>query len=101
MWHCGYIDESEWSEKQLPNGIGDPRNIVSLKDVDVCPGYLVRHPAVQQAQEAGAALEKRSLDIYYPELENVILESAMLYASVWSAYESYIMRKSKEKHGNS
>ena len=77
--------------------MGDPQNPISLKDCDVCPGYLVRCQAVAEAHEAGAALDKNSLEIYYPNSENVILEAAMLYTHSWTSYEAYLMRKANQK----
>jgi len=57
-------------------------------EVDVCPGWLVRQPAVQDGAEAYSALEKGALDRYDPDGLNVIWEMAVIAQRSFNLYSA-------------
>jgi hypothetical protein len=74
LLHCGFMPRSEWSasrEHLPPSFGGEPYTL------DVCPGWLVRQPAVVEGAEAAAALEAGVLDRFDPLGLRVVYQAAM------------------------
>lgn len=94
MLHCGWMDESEWKGTLEPPPVGpDPY------DVDVCPGWLVRQPAVKDGADAYAALEAHALDIYDPDRLNVIWSMAMEAKRAMNLYSAARQRQIAGRQG--
>jgi hypothetical protein len=96
-YHCGFMDREDWrgDKPDLPAFIGfpeDPQGRVSLEGIEVCPGWIVRQPAIVEAGHSAGALEKGQLGLYYPKAENVILEAAMEFVAAQNNFESAQMR---------
>ena len=98
-WHCGYLPREEWTGEK-PNFdrpfIGRPEakeHQVDISKLPVCPGWVVRQPAVLSAAQACAALEKGELATYYPNAASVLLEAALLMLSSFNMYQSAILEK--------
>lgn len=61
--------------------------------IDVCPGKLVRLPAVAEAAQAYAALEHGALGVYFPGHEATVLDAALAMASARKRYEAEQLAK--------
>lgn len=86
-WHCGYLPEESWRPCELPPQLGADGDPVKLHEIGVCPGYLVRLPAVVECAQAGAALEKGELSTFFPGQQAALLEGAMLSVQAFNLYE--------------
>lgn len=76
MMHCGLMPRDQWTPEMDREAVpayfgGQPYN------ANICPGWLVRQPAVIEASQAYSAYEKGALAIYDPDGMNVVLEAAM------------------------
>lgn len=93
--HCGWIDRSEWTEEmQIGELWGCP---VRLADVGICPGWLARQPAVEEAKLATYAFEKGSLAEVFPRQENTVVDAAIIGSTAWKQYEAHEMKRMRDK----
>jgi hypothetical protein len=84
------MDKAEWPasmDPSLPEFMGPASNPVNVREIGVCPGYLVRLPAVIECVQARSALEHGALAQYVPGNEAAALDGAMLASSSFNAYE--------------
>lgn len=94
------MPEEEWTPKQLPNFIGDPMDPgcqVNIRDLEVCPGWLVRQAAVAEAAQAHLCFDKGQLKLYYPHEENIVLECVLLMHRAWNTFETARNKKLSRK----
>lgn len=72
--HCGWLPRERWSADRsgLPPAFGP-----DAYEVDVCPGWLVRQPAVMDGAQAYAALDAGALDLFDPLGLNIVWEMAI------------------------
>lgn len=90
--HCGYLDRSEWTGEDPAGHFGDePYNL------DVCPGWIVRQPAVEELTQAYVALEKGELDTVFPDPGNVVVEGALVCAQAMNRFQAYKHRERMRK----
>lgn len=75
IMHCGYMPRDQWQPGRdgLPPGFAEGVPYTP----DVCPGWLVRQPAVCEAAEAHTALEAHVLDRFDPFRLRVVYLAAM------------------------
>lgn len=90
-WHCGYLDREEWLPSELPKVIGDV-----TYDCDVCPGWLVRQPAIAEAAEAGSAYDKGQIGVVFPDAPNLLIEAAILASRSFASHQLYRIRTRRE-----
>lgn len=87
------MDASEWSEPcELPRKIGSTKY-----ELNVCPGWLVRQPAVIEAAQAYAAFDKGEMSTFFPEPSNALLEGVLVASQSFNAY--HCERLKEKKHG--
>lgn len=86
--HCGYLPREEWPDRmdgvpRMPDG----------EFVDVCPGWLVRQPAVIDGSRLWKAFDKSALAIADPEGLSVVLEMVEIYDVAIGAYRAHRLKK--------
>lgn len=72
-------------------------NPVRVKELGICPGWLVRQQAVREAGLAGLAMSKGELEVFFPEPSNALIDAAALMTSAWNGYEAEQTRKMKQR----
>lgn len=76
LQHCGYMDRADWLDPpELPDTIDGSG--VPVRELGICPGWLVRLPTVIDAFKARMAMDKGELSTFYPNADNAFLENAM------------------------
>jgi hypothetical protein len=84
---CGFLPREEWpagSEKRLPTAFASGALPYTS---DVCPGWLVRQPAVIEAAQAYAALEAGILDRFDPTGLRVVTQAALEAKRAFNLHE--------------
>lgn len=96
--HCGWMPKEDWlgEKAELSDLMGCSEQLSLLP---VCPGWLVRQPAVEEAKMAGFALEKGALRETFPSLEHAIVDAAFICVGSWKAYEAFKMDQMKRNQG--
>lgn len=85
------MPEAEWAPRaELPPAFGP-----NAYDVPVCPGWLTRQPAVTEAMEAFAALEKGALAVAFPDIDQATYEGAMTAVRAFNARTAERMKEPK------
>jgi hypothetical protein len=72
---CGWMPAERRGAGGLPKTIG---NTSDPNTVDICPGWLVRQPAVLDGATAYAALEAGKLERFDPENLRVVNQAALI-----------------------
>jgi hypothetical protein len=67
------------------------------ESVQVCPGYLVRLPAVVEAAKAHAAFRVGELSTVFPNPGNAVVEGALEVGASFSAYDSAMIRAARDQ----
>lgn len=78
--HCGWLDRSTWVDPM----IGVPADYES----DICPGWLVRQPAVCDGMRAWRARDQKALDIFDPERLAIVWEMTEIADAAVSQYQN-------------
>lgn len=65
-----------------------PRVGPDVYDVEICPGWLVRQPAVEDGSWACSALEKGALELFDPDGLNVVWEMALIAQRAMNLYQA-------------
>jgi len=88
------MEEERWTPGPLqiflPCG-GEPY------DLNICPGWVVRQPAVIQGAQAANAFEKSSLEAVFPGLENPVIEAALIVTRAFNLFEAEQMKNLAKK----
>jgi hypothetical protein len=99
-WHCGYLPPDEWTEHDGPNmppirgkrptpQLSEDKSVARFQfETDVCPGWICRQSAMNQAVEACTAMEAGELDVFFPGRGNAILQAAILMKSSFARYSN-------------
>ena len=85
------MDRETWigDKPDLPKYIGDhtsKRRQVDITHLPVCPGWVVRQPAVYEASRAYAAMEKGCLAEMFPGNEAIVHDAAMILMSAYNRH---------------
>lgn len=72
-------------DKAGPYEVATPSGVVPI---DLCPGALVRQPAVADVEKAYWALEKNALELYLPRPSRPLLEAVALLGQAMARYEA-------------
>lgn len=93
-WHCGWMDESEWmaGRPEVPTHFGDEKY-----EENVCPGWLIAQPLVQEIAMAHRSFEKGNWDAMYPQAANALCEGVECFSSIVDGYQAYRTREAIEK----
>lgn len=83
--HCGWMPSTEWREPRL----GVPQDF----DVDVCPGWLVKQPAVIDGARAWRARDQKALEYFDPERLAVTWEMTEIADAAIALYQSEKTKK--------
>lgn len=78
--HCGYMPRTEWHDPM----IGVPDDYES----DICPGWLVRQPAVREGMRAWRARDQKALDIYDPDGLAIVFEMTEIADAAISSFQA-------------
>lgn len=73
VMRCGFLPREQWAGKWKLPVLGPDRY-----NLDVCPGWVVRQPAVIEGREAYEAMEANTLHIYDPYNLVVVHKAAMV-----------------------
>lgn len=89
MW-CGFLPREQWApaRQRLPVLLGPERYTA-----DVCPGWLVRQPAVAEGVEAYDALEAGILERWDPRGLRVVTMAAMRARRSFKIWEAERQRE--------
>ena len=91
--HCGFIDERRWP---MPGSV--PKHFGGeAYTVDVCPGWLVRQPAVVEGVEAYAAMEAGVLGRYDPIGVRAVDQAALAAKSAFARFEAHKQRQMQDR----
>lgn len=92
-WHCGWMEESEWTKLELPPRFSEnePYNL------EICPGWLVRQDPVIESTRAYSAYDKGVLDTVFPDPPNGLIEGAEVMSASFNAYSAHKTRESVRK----
>jgi len=97
-WHCGWMDESEWTHPaQLPRTVGPVDYRAQGEAIDICPGWLVQQPAVAEAGMAYDAAEAGVLDQVYPEASLALVDAVVEMRRGLERFKAEIQRRASEK----
>jgi hypothetical protein len=96
---CGWIPEAERpaDKSALLESWGSASDPVPLRDIGLCPGYLVRLRAVGESAQARSAMENGVLEIYFPGLEGALLDGAMASLSASNIAECERIKKESSR----
>lgn len=87
--HCGWLPREEWAAdydlEHRPIGPG-------IWTHDTCPGYLVAQPQIREAMAACEARKAGCLELYFPGLQNPLLDAAALLTSAFARKEAEDLR---------
>lgn len=74
--HCGFMPRDSWIDVEgaLPKTIGPDEYTC-----DMCPGWLMRQPAVIDGVSAWKAREKNSLPMWDPENSQLVWECVEIF----------------------
>jgi hypothetical protein len=87
------MPEADWApESTLPPSFGP-----NAYSVDVCPGYLVRLPVVQECVQAYVALQAGALQVGFPRIAQEIWDGVM---ALRSAFETRKVERIREDRNN-
>jgi hypothetical protein len=92
--HCGFMDRSEWE----PGMKGVPP-LGPGPHADVCPGWLVRLPMVEDGARAYAARRDGILHLYDPDGLAIVYELAEIAARSFAIYENERLEEMKRQQG--
>jgi len=96
--HCGWMPREEWAVWRTPQERGLPPAIGPVTyDLDVCPGWLVRQPAVVEAAQAHAAYDKGSMETFFPEAASSLLEGVQAMSQSLNRFQSWKLKESRRK----
>ncbi len=89
--YCGWLGKDLWpKEPQQPLLVGQVQY-----DAPMCPGWVVRQPAVVEAAQAYSARKDGCLGDYFPEPSNALLEAVDVTAMSFNSYESAKLKEHK------
>jgi hypothetical protein len=101
--HCGYLPREEWAEPCcLPPrfATGAPPTEIRLsatEAVTICPGYLVRLPAVVEAAQGYLALTYGELSTVFPRPSHAVVEGALEVGAARTRHEAAELVKMRDK----
>lgn len=86
------MPESEWT----PGPAQIPRNYGKYEyELDTCPGAVTRTPAVAEGSLAYAVTTSGQLEQYFPNLENGVLEAAMVATQAFNELQAVKLENRK------
>lgn len=91
-YHCGYMEKKQWTAIDLPKSFDG-----EVYNLDVCPGWVVRQPAVVEAATAYDAYEHGEFTNFYPNTPNSLVEAVQAMGRSLKTNEAFRMR---QIHGN-
>lgn len=94
--HCGFLPRSRWApgRKGLPRALGpDPYT------AEVCPGWLVRQPAVVEAAKLWEANEAGMLERMNPDNLHVVNEAVIRLRRAFGLYQVERQRAMQRRLG--
>jgi len=97
--HCGWIPEEEWEPWRKPEDRAIPTQIgPSPYRLNVCPGWVVRQPAVVEAAQAYGPYEKGAMAAYYPPdvTANNVYEGAQAVAHSFNKFQNWKLKESRK-----
>lgn len=82
--HCGFMPREKWAPGRaaLPPAFGG-----QPYEADVCPGWLVRQPAVIDGATAYTALEAGTLERFDPDNLRVVNQAALVAQRAFNLYQ--------------
>ncbi|HYE58142.1 MAG TPA: hypothetical protein VD948_06535 [Rhodothermales bacterium] len=95
--HCGYIPRSEWIDpkwEDKQNAPGGEGFADWAKECDICPGYVVRQPAVIEVCEAHGAA-KAGFPSRKPA--QCVVEGVVELNRSVDAYSAFLHRKAQKE----
>jgi hypothetical protein len=70
---------------------------VDLHEVGICPGFLVRMPAVQEGVQAYVALTHGELRTFFPGEQASLLEAALIVQQTFNLYELHQQKEAASR----
>ena len=95
VWHCGYMDESEWIGEKPADGsmvFGDEKY-----NENICPGYLVNQPLVWEIVAAWRDYDSGNWQGMQPNASAVLEEGVRHFASCVDSHRAYVIRQRDEE----
>lgn len=89
--HCGFLARAVWvgpKPRHIPPMVGGAS--YDTYGADVCPGWLVRQPLIEDISKAHRASEKGELATFFPDPPNVIVEGVL---ELGRAFDAFLDRK--------
>lgn len=94
--HCGLIPDEEWiypirlPSRQVGQRFRDGFLLPGPSPVewteDICPGWAVRQPLIEEIAQASVAFEKGSLAAMFPDLADCVAEGVLI---AWQARQEF------------
>lgn len=114
--HCGWMSRRDWltappglNRPRVPatvSGVGDGANVILKwaelnKDTgesfpDVCPGWAVRQPLINEICKAHASFAAGAFGACYPNPSNVLVEGVLEMKRSFDEYSRQLMAQLKE-----
>jgi hypothetical protein len=93
------MERKNWApgKADLPTAMGPASAPVNLRDLGICPGYLVRLRAVTECVQGKAAFEHGALAQYVPGNEAALLDGIMEAHRAFNLFEFDRMQKAAAK----
>lgn len=95
--HCGFIPKDTWLGEH-PDLIGLSRETAfggRGYDVDICPGYATRAPAVAEGMRAYFWWNKSQLHLAIQTLSHPLMEAVETVSNAFSEYEREQLEKTR------
>jgi hypothetical protein len=92
--HCGYMPRTEWTADRdgLPTQIGPDKY-----EVNICPGWLVRQPAVQDGARAWTAWSKSALPSFDPRGLAIVYDCVEIFDRSMNLMQAERQRRLKAR----
>jgi len=94
--HCGWMDDEDWLPYEGPAVLGADAHPIDLSTLQICPGWLVRQPAVVESTRAAMALQQGELSTVFPGREAALLEGAGVVQQALNVYEAEMVKRASK-----
>lgn len=90
--HCGWLEEEDWIFPiVLPHRVVGGRQSMGISGVeyteDICPGWTVRQPLVEEIAQAYVAFEKGGLASMFPDVADCVAEGVLELSRSFAEFE--------------
>jgi len=90
---CGWLPSEEWEPWDEKNPAVPPIVGDVPYPLRVCPGWVVRQPAVVEACQAHASFKQGCFESFHPSAANSLCEAVLVVEQSFNRYEAYRIKE--------